>query len=63
MYLLHSVENTTLIVHFAFPASVVPQVVEDTLKSPVVDITISFSVALRLLAKVNVLAALFVPTR
>ncbi len=43
------------------PPRLVPQVVADTAKSPVVEITILFSVGPALL-KVNVFAALVVPT-
>lgn len=48
--------------HLAFPANVLLQVLEETLKSPVVDTTTLWVVVLRTLAKVNVLAAVLVPT-
>jgi hypothetical protein len=43
-------------------AKLVPQVVVDTAKSPVVPMTMLLRVAVRLLVNVNALAALVVPT-
>lgn len=54
--------NTTLIVHLVLAAKLVVHMVEETLKSPVVEITMLFSVALRLFIKLNTLAVLVVPT-
>ena len=54
--------NTTSMVHLPLPANVVVQVVEETAKSPVLEMTMLLSVAFRLLVNVNTLAALVVPT-
>ena len=54
--------NTTEIVQAPLAAKLVPQVVEDTAKSPVVEASRLFRVVERLLVKVNVVAALVVPT-
>lgn len=54
--------KVTLIVHFALAARLVVQVFADTAKSPVVEIAILFSVTVWLLTRVNVFAALVVPT-
>jgi hypothetical protein len=54
--------NTTLIVHLAFATRVVVHVVEDSLKSPVVEITMLLIAELRLLVSVNTFATLVVPT-
>jgi hypothetical protein len=54
--------NTTLIVHFVFAARVVEHVVEDSLKSPVVEITMLLIAELRLFVSVNTFATLVVPT-
>jgi hypothetical protein len=54
--------NTTLIVHVVLAARLVVQVVAETLKSPVVEITMLFSVTLWLFVRVNTLGRLVVPT-
>ena len=54
--------KTTLIEHFDLAARLVVQVVEETLKSPLAEITMLPSATLRLLVNVNTLAALVVPT-
>jgi len=54
--------NTTLTVHLPFDAKVVVQVVEETAKSPEVEMATLLSVAFKLLVNVNALAALVVPT-
>src|ERR1700686_683276 len=54
--------NTTLVVHLAFAARVVVHVVEDSLKSPVIAITMLLIAKLRLLVSVNTFATLVVPT-
>ena len=54
--------NTTLILQLVLAAKLVVQVVVETLKSPVVEGTMLFSATLCLLASVNTLAALVVPT-
>jgi len=54
--------NTTLIVQLVLAARLVVQVVAETLKSPVVEITMLLSVTLRLLARVNTFAGLVIPT-
>jgi hypothetical protein len=54
--------NTTLILQLPLAARLVVQVVVETLKSPVVEITMLFSVTLRLLVRVNTFAGLVVPT-
>lgn len=54
--------KTTLIEHFDLAARLVVQVVEETLKSPLAEITMLPSATLRLLVSVNTLATLEVPT-
>jgi len=54
--------NTTLMVHVDLAARLEPQVVVEILKSPVVEGEIPVSATFCLLASVNVLAALLVPT-
>jgi hypothetical protein len=54
--------NVTLIVQLDLAARLVVQVVEETLKSPVVEITMLLSATLCLLARVNTFARLVVPT-
>lgn len=54
--------KVTLILQLVFAASVLPQVVEETLKSPLADGLMPVSVTLCLLARVNTLAALVTPT-
>lgn len=54
--------KVTLIVHFFFAARLVPHVVADTAKSPVVEIAMLLSVTDWLLVKVNVFGLLVVPT-
>jgi hypothetical protein len=54
--------NTTLIVQLVFAARLAPQVVVETLKSPVVEITMLLSVTLWLFLSVNVFGRLVVPT-
>jgi hypothetical protein len=54
--------NVTLIVHFPLAAKLVVQFVAEIAKSPVVEITTLVSVTVWLLVKVNVFAALVVPT-
>jgi hypothetical protein len=54
--------NVTLMVQLALAPRLVVQVVVETLKSPVVEITMLFSATVCLLASVNTLAALVVPT-
>src|ERR1019366_7284922 len=54
--------NVTLILQLALAARLVVQVVVETLKSPVVEITMLFSVTLCLLVRVNTFAVLVVPT-
>ena len=55
--------NTTLMVQLDFPANVAPQVVDCTLKSPVVEIEMLPNVPDCLLCSVKVLAALVDPTK
>ena len=54
--------KTTLIVQLVLAARLVVQVVVETLKSPVVEIVMPVKAAVCLLASVNTLAALVVPT-
>jgi len=54
--------NVTLILQLALAARVVVQVVVETLKSPVVEITMLLSATLCLFARVNTFAVLVVPT-
>ncbi len=54
--------NTTSMVHFPLPARVVVQVVEETAKSPELEITMLFSVAFRLLVSVNAWEPLVLPS-
>ena len=54
--------NITLIVHLALAARLAVQVVAETAKSPVVEIAMPVSATVWLLVKVNVFAALVVPT-
>jgi hypothetical protein len=54
--------NVTLIVHFPLAARLVVQVVAETAKSPVVEITMLVNVTVWSLVRVNVFAALVVPT-
>jgi len=54
--------NTTWIVQLVFAARLAPQVVVETLKSPVVEITMLLSVTLWLFLSVNVFGRLVVPT-
>jgi len=54
--------KTTWIVHVLFAAKLVPQVVANTAKSPLVETAILFSVTLWLLVKVNVFGKLVEPT-
>src|SRR5271167_4129837 len=54
--------NTTLMVQVDFPAKLVPHVFAETLKSPVVEITILVSATFCLLESVNTFAGLLVPT-
>ena len=54
--------NTTLMVQVALAARLAPQVVVETLKSPVVEITMLESVTLWLFLRVNVFGRLVVPT-
>lgn len=54
--------KTTLILQLVLAARLVPQVVVETLKSPVVEITTLFSATFCLLARVNTFAALVVVT-
>jgi hypothetical protein len=53
--------NVTLVVHFCLAARLVPHVVAETAKSPVVEIAMLVSATLWLFAKVNVLGMLLVP--
>jgi len=54
--------KVTLRVHFFLAARLVPHVLAETAKSPVVELVMPVSVTLWLLVKVNVLARLVVPT-
>jgi hypothetical protein len=54
--------NTTLMVQLVLAARLAPQVVVETLKSPVVEITMLESVTLWLFLRVNVFGRLVVPT-
>src|SRR5579863_2667261 len=54
--------NATLMVHLALAAKLAVQVVVDTLKSPVVEITMLVSATFCVLATVNTCAGLLVPT-
>lgn len=54
--------KTTLIVHFAFSAKLLPQVVVETAKAPVVEMLMLFKLTFCSFIKVNTLAALVVPT-
>jgi len=54
--------NTTLILQLAFAARLVVQVVVETLKSPVVEITMLVSATVCLLVRVNTVAGLATPT-
>jgi len=54
--------KVTLIVHFAFAARLLVQVVADLLKSPVVEIEMPVRATACLLARVKVAAALVEPT-
>jgi hypothetical protein len=54
--------NTTLMVQVNGPPRLGGQVVDETLKSPVVEITMPVSAAVCLLVRVNTLAGLVVPT-
>jgi hypothetical protein len=54
--------NVTLIAHFSLVDKVVVQVVADSAKSPVVDILMPVKATGRSFIKVNVFAALVVPT-
>jgi hypothetical protein len=54
--------NVTLILQLVLAARLVVQVLVETLKSPVVEIAMLFSATVCLLASVNTLAALVVPT-
>jgi hypothetical protein len=54
--------KTTLIVQLVLAARLVPQVVVETAKSPVVEITRLVSATVCLLARVNTFAALLVAT-
>ena len=54
--------KTTLIVHFAFLAKLLPQVVAETAKAPPVEMLMLFKLTFRSFVKVNVLAALVLPT-
>jgi hypothetical protein len=54
--------NVTLVVHLLLAAKLVVHVVADTAKSPLVVITMLVRAALWLLVRVNVFAALVVPT-
>ena len=54
--------NTTLIVHFALAPRLVPQVVVETLKSPVVEIAMLVSATVCSFIRVNTFAGLLVPT-
>jgi len=54
--------NTTLMVQVALPDRLVVQVVAETLKFPVVEITMLVRATLCLLASVNTFAGLLVPT-
>ena len=54
--------NVTLIVHLPLAARLVPQVLAETAKSPVVEIAMPVSATVWLLVRVNVFAALVVPT-
>lgn len=54
--------KVTLILHVDLAARLVAQVVAETLKSPVVEITMPFSATLCLLVRVNTFARLVVPT-
>jgi hypothetical protein len=54
--------NTTLIVQLDLAARLVVQVVVETLKSPLVEITMLLSVTFCLLVRVNTFAGLVVPT-
>ena len=54
--------NTTLIVHLDLAARLLVQVVAETLKSPVVEITMPVSATACLLERVSVFAGLVVPT-
>jgi hypothetical protein len=54
--------NTTLILHWLLAAKLVPHVVADTVKSPVVEIAMLLSSTLWVLVNGNVFAALVVPT-
>jgi hypothetical protein len=55
-------EKTTLIVHLVLAARLAEQVVEETLKSPVVPIVMPVSATVCLLLSVNTLARLLNPT-
>lgn len=54
--------KVTLIVHLSLAPKLVVQVVDETAKSPVVEIAIALSGTFRLLASVKVLGLLVVPT-
>jgi hypothetical protein len=54
--------NTTLMVHLDLAARLLPQVVAETLKSPVVEITMLLSATFCLLERVKLTGALDVPT-
>src|ERR1700678_1105430 len=54
--------NTTSIVHVALEVNCVPHVVEETLNSPVVVITMFLRIVLWWLSSLNAFAALVVPT-
>jgi len=54
--------NSTLMVQVDFPTRLVPHVVAETLKSPVVEIAILVSATFCLLERVNTFAGLLVPT-
>ena len=54
--------KTTSMLHVAFEVSCAPHVVEETLKSPVVEITMLLRIMLWWLSSLNAFAALVVPT-
>ena len=54
--------NVTLIVHLAFAARLLVQVLAETAKSPVAETAMLVSATLCLLVRVNVFAGLVVPT-
>jgi len=54
--------NVTLMVQLVFAARLVPHVVEEALKSPVVEIEMPVSATVCLLLSVNTFAGLVVPT-